>query len=215
VTIRPEYVTNTPVFTGCAATTTDPCPPHGSSDVVLRTAPDGTAPLVSDIGLRPDGSPSTMRIADHGARAGTGQRYVVAERRGDWTAIWYLGQEAWFYNPAAAPTAVPAAGQEATPKPGRGAIPVYGRPYPEASAYPAGMSAQPIVPLRYVLPAGQSYSVGAVVDSEYYQALTFDGSAVGDRTVVRGTTRYVQVQFGHRLMYLNADDVLLRPSRAG
>ncbi|MEU8324626.1 hypothetical protein AB0C33_40235 [Nonomuraea sp. NPDC048881] len=44
---------------------------------------------------------------DHAARAATGQRYVVAERQGEWTAIWYLGQKAWFRNPASGPVAVP------------------------------------------------------------------------------------------------------------
>jgi hypothetical protein len=45
------------------------------------------------------------------------------------------------------------------------------------------------------------------VASEYYRAKSFDGSWPGDRTVVRGTTRYVQIQFGHRIMFVNAADV--------
>jgi hypothetical protein len=208
VMIKPSFTANRPVYTGCAAAGR-PCPVRRSSEVVLRTAPNPRAPLVADVGLRPNGAPATMAVADTGARAGTGQRYVVAERRGDWTAIWYLGAKAWFSNPASAPTAVRSAGQVATPKPDRTSIPVYGRAYPEAAAYPAGGQVQPIVALPYTLPAGQYYSVGATVAAEYYRAFTVDGSAFGDRTVVRGSTRYVQIQFGHRIMFVDANDVVV------
>ena len=79
--------------------------PHGAS-VWLRTEPH-RAQLIDDIGKRV-GKPSTYSVYDHSARASTGQRYAVAERRGDWTAIWYLGQKAWFHNPPSRPTAIPA-----------------------------------------------------------------------------------------------------------
>ncbi len=85
-----------------------------------------------------------MHISDHGARASAGQTYAVADRQGDWTAIWYLGQKAWFHNPPTAPTAKWAVGLVATPKPGRATVPVYGRAYPEAAAYPAGVPYQAI-----------------------------------------------------------------------
>ncbi|MEV6924354.1 hypothetical protein AB0M46_07585 [Dactylosporangium sp. NPDC051485] len=49
----------------------------------------------------------------------------------------------------------------------------------------------------------------------YYHAVTFDGSGPGDRTVIRGDTRYAQIQFGHRLMYVNLADVQLLPSPLG
>ena len=115
-----------------------PCAPRGSSSVVLRSAPSADAPLVNDIALRPDGTPNTMDVSDHGARASAGQTYALAGRQGDWTAIWYLGQRAWFHNPASAPTASWTVGVVATPKPGRTTIPVYGRAYPEQAAYPDG-----------------------------------------------------------------------------
>ncbi|MFR9758265.1 N-acetylmuramoyl-L-alanine amidase, partial [Streptomyces sp. TR06-5] len=113
-----------------------------SGAVRLHTAPEADAPLVRDIGLRPDGGPSTTDVNDTGARASTGQRYAVAGRQGEWTAIWYLGQKAWFHNPADRPTAVPARGPVVTPKEGRDSVPVYGRAYPEASAYPEGVPVQ-------------------------------------------------------------------------
>ncbi|MFI2708747.1 N-acetylmuramoyl-L-alanine amidase [Micromonospora sp. NPDC018662] len=224
VTIDPDFATNRPAFVGCnqqppgVPTPTPPaapCPSRGSSAVVLRTAPSADAPLVNDLGLRPDGTPDTMYISDHGARASAGQTYAVAGRQGDWTAIWYLGQKAWFHNPAAAPTARWATGFVVTPRPGKATIPVYGRAYPEQAAYPETIPYQAISPLQYTLAAGQRYAVGGVLPGEYYRAVSYDGSAPGDRTVVRGKNRYVQVQFGHRIMFVNLDDVLILPSPLG
>jgi hypothetical protein len=215
VTIDPDYASNRPAFTGCTGPSTRPCPLHGSSAVILRTAPAANAPLVKDIGLHPNGAPSTMVISDHGARASAGQVYALADIQGDWTAIWYLGQKAWFSNPVAAPTATWATGLVAVPKAGRSSIPVYGRAYPEAAAYPAGVPVQAIVPLQYSFPAGQRYAVGGTVTGQYYRAVTFDGSSPGDWTVISGSMRYVQVQFGHRVMFLNLDDVDIVPANIG
>jgi hypothetical protein len=214
VRIDPDFATNRPAFTGCV-TAGVPCPSRGSSAVILHNAPSHTAPLVNDIALRPNGTPNTMHISDHGARASTGQTYAIADRQGDWTAIWYLGQKAWFYNPADAPTAKWTVGLVATPKPGKATIPVYGRAYPEAAAYPAGVPYQTISPLQYTLSAGQRYAVGNVLPGEYYRATTFDGSSPGDWTVIRGENEYVQIQFGHRVMFVNRDDVQLLPSPVG
>jgi hypothetical protein len=150
-----------------------------------------------------------MSVYDHSARASTGTKYAVADRSGDWTAIWYLGQKAWFHNPASAPTAVPARGQVVTPKPGRTSVPVYGRAYPEPEAYPPGVPVQAVTPLQYTFPAGQRYTVGHGPATEYYFATTFDTS---NHTVVRGKTRYLQVQFGHRVMFVKADDVQVLPA---
>ncbi|MEV4753885.1 peptidoglycan recognition family protein [Micromonospora sp. NPDC049559] len=214
VTIDPDFATNRPAFTGCD-TAGVPCPSRGSSSVILHSAPSADAPLVNDLGLRPDGTPDTMHISDHGARASAGQTYAVADRRGDWTAIWYLGQKAWFHNPPSAPAAKWSTGLVVTPKPGRATIPVYGRAYPEQAAYPAGVPYQAITPLQYTLAAGQRYAVGAVLPSEYYRAVTFDGSSPGDWTVIRGDTTYVQIQFGHRIMFVNLADVQILPSPVG
>ncbi|MFE0201585.1 N-acetylmuramoyl-L-alanine amidase, partial [[Kitasatospora] papulosa] len=129
VTIRPDYDRHQPVYTGCAKAG-DTCAPHGSAAVRLHTAPDDSAPLVKDAGLRPGGGESTTGVNDTGARATTGQQYAVAERRGDWTAIWYLGQKAWFHNPRTRPTAVGARAALVTPREGLAEVPVYGRAYP-------------------------------------------------------------------------------------
>ncbi|MET9803090.1 peptidoglycan recognition family protein [Streptomyces sp. NPDC006368] len=203
VTIRPAYTAHRPEYTGCV-TAGQACAPHGSGAVRLRTEPRDDAPLVRDVGLRPGGEASTTGVNDTGARASTGQRYAVAERRGEWTAIWYLGQKAWFHNPPARPTAIGARARLVTPREGLAEIPVYGRAYPEASAYPAGVPVQAVSPLPYTLPAGQRYVTGGRTPGEYYFAPGFD--TAGHR-VVRGQEEYHRIQFGHRVAFVKASDV--------
>ncbi|MCW2902686.1 MAG: Negative regulator of beta-lactamase expression-like protein [Streptosporangiaceae bacterium] len=210
VMILPDYETNVVAYTGCdAAHASDPCPAHGGGSIMLRTEPRADAPLVKDIGKHPPAGAATMSVYDHSARAATGQRYAVAGRQGEWTAIWYLGQKAWFHNPKDGPTAVGARGFLATPKPGVASVPVYGRAYPEAEAYPQGVPVQNLVPMQYTFAAGQSYPVGGAETGEYYYATTFDRS---DHTVVRGKLRYYEIQFGHRVFYVKAGDVRLIPA---
>lgn len=203
VTIRPEYSAHQPVYTGCVKAG-EVCAPHGSGAVRLHTAPSADAPLVKDIGLRPGGQDSTTGVNDTGARASTGQSFAVADRLGDWTAIWYLGQKAWFHNPRNEATAVNARGLVLTPREGLAEVPVYGRAYPEASAYPAGVPVQAVSPLPYKLLAGQRYVVGDRTPGEYYFAPVFDSSG---HTVVRGQEEYYQIQFGHRVAFVKAADV--------
>ncbi|MEU3791426.1 N-acetylmuramoyl-L-alanine amidase [Streptomyces fructofermentans] len=210
VTVLPEFREHQPEFTGCV-TRGVPCAAHGSSAVRLRTEPREDAPLVKDIGLRPGGGDSTTDVNDVGSRVSTGQRYAVAGREGDWTAIWYLGQKAWFRNPSAQPTAVNASGPVVTPKDGLTEIPVYGRAYPEKEAYPEGVPVQSVSPLPYKLPAGQRYAVGGKVPGEYFYSPTFD---TAPHRVVRGEDMYYEIQFGHRVAFVRAADVrLLRSAR--
>jgi N-acetyl-anhydromuramyl-L-alanine amidase AmpD len=211
VTIKPDFDTNQPPFTDCDAPGV-PCAPRGSSSVILRTEPRDDAPLVKDIGLHPDGGDSTMAVWDHGSRVDAGTQYAVADRAGDWIAIWYLGQKAWFRSPRSDRTALWARGLVATPRDGLAPIPVYGRAYPEAAAYPPEIPVQAVVPLQYTLPAGQRYVVGQALRGEYYWATTFDAA---NHRVVRGRDLYFQIQFGHRTAYVKASDVRLRPSWRG
>ncbi|KUL38429.1 amidase [Streptomyces sp. NRRL F-4489] len=210
VTIRPSYDRNRPVYTGCEKAGT-PCPEHGSTAVRLHTAPSDSAPLIQDIGLHPDGAATTTGVNDTAARATTGQRFAVAGRSGDWTAIWYLGQQAWFRNPRSHPTAVDAKGLVATPKAGRAEIPVYGRAYPEKEAYPSQVPVQSVTPLPYRLLSGQRYAVGGKVRADYLYAPTFD---IARHAVVRGEDVYYEIQVGHRVGYVRAADVDVRPSES-
>ncbi|MET7453392.1 N-acetylmuramoyl-L-alanine amidase [Streptomyces sp. NPDC005574] len=205
VTIRPDYAGNQPEYTGCV-TSGQPCAAHGSSEVRLYSGPGETYPLIKDIGL---GTTPTTGVNDLSSRVSTGQQYAVAGQDGDWTAIWYLGQKAWFRNPAAAPAAVNATGLVVTPKDGAADVPVYGRAYPEASAYPAEVPAQAVSPLPYRLPAGQEYVVGDKVPGEYYYAVTF---STDSHRVVTGQDLYYEIQFGHRVAFVRAADVRVAPS---
>ncbi|MFF3816824.1 N-acetylmuramoyl-L-alanine amidase [Streptomyces bluensis] len=210
VTIAPDFAKNRPAFTGCV-TKGEPCAVHGSSAVRLHTQPAESSPLVQDIGLRPDGSASTIDVNDIGSRVSTGQQYAVAGREGDWTAIWYLGQKAWFRNPKAQPTAVSASGTVVTPRKGLTEIPVYGRAYPEAGAYPEGVPVQSVSPLPYKLLQGQRYVAGDRGPGEYFYSPTFD---TAPHRVVVGKDQYVEIQFGHRVAYVRAADVLVLPAGA-
>ncbi|CAM5681559.1 N-acetylmuramoyl-L-alanine amidase OS=Streptomyces fumanus OX=67302 GN=GCM10018772_55230 PE=4 SV=1 [Streptomyces fumanus] len=200
VTIRPDYASNRPVYTGCASAGV-PCPAHGSSEVRLYSDHDETAPLIRDPGL---GTAPGTGVNDLSSRVSTGQQFAVADRWGDWTAIWYLGQKAWFRDPPERRTAVPAKGTLVTPRAGLASAPVYGRAYPEAAAYPAGVPVQSVSPLPYRLPAGQAYVVGDEVPGEYYYAVTYDEES---HRVVRGQDRYYEIQYGHRVAFVRAADV--------
>ncbi|UJW33489.1 N-acetylmuramoyl-L-alanine amidase [Saccharothrix sp. AJ9571] len=210
VTIAPDFATNKPAFEFCEKNV-PLCPARGSTSVILRTEPRADAPLLKDIGLHPQTGQSTMHVSDVGSRVDSGQQYAVAEVRGDWTAVWYLGQKGWFHNPAGAKTAKPAQGKVVTPKPGVQSVQIWGGAYPEAAAYPEHITPRDFIPLPYTMPAGQRYTLGLITDSEYYYAVDFDSS---DHQVVRGETKFVQVQFGHRIAYVKADDVRILPSWA-
>ncbi len=99
-----------------------------------------------------------------------------------------------------------ATGAVVTPKDGLTEIPVYGRAYPEASAYPAGIPAQAVSPLPYKLLADQKYVAGEKVRGEHYYAVTFDTAA---HRVVVGKDLYYEIQFGHRVAFVRAADVRL------
>ncbi|MEU6375958.1 N-acetylmuramoyl-L-alanine amidase [Streptomyces sp. NPDC046909] len=206
VTIRPDYTSNQPVYTGCV-TKDVPCAAHGSSEVRLYSGPGENYPLIKDIGR---GTTPTTGVNDISSRVSTGQQYAVADRDGDWTAIWYLGQTAWFKNPKKDPAAVPASGLVVTPKAGLKEIPVYGRAYPEASAYPTGVPAQAVSPLPYKVLENQKYVVGDKVPGEYYYAVTF---TTDSHKVVVGKDLYYEIQYGHRVAFVRAADVDVQVSR--
>ena len=208
VTIDPNFATNKPPVSDCSSGTCQRLPKQPADFVYLHTQPSSGAPLLSDPELYPGGAAGTIRDSDWGDKAPTGEKYVVAGQRGNWTGIWYAGEIGWFYNP-------PGAGQTArytsalviTPKPGRTSVPVYGSAFPEASAYPKVVPVQPNTPLVYKILPGQEYvTTGAVPDDNYY-AVTFNSSKPDDHTVITGQTRYYQIVYNHRLFYVKAADV--------
>ncbi|MGZ8742089.1 MAG: N-acetylmuramoyl-L-alanine amidase [Nocardioides sp.] len=208
VTVAPGFHDNAQKVTGCESDGT--CDAQGSNFVYLRTEPRADAPLVKDIGLRPDGSSSTTHVSDIGARAAAGQKFEVAQREGDWLGVWWLGDIAWIHSPKTDPVVLPSQGAVVEPA-GDAEVPVYGRAYPESSAYPAEIRDQGVVPLQYTLKPGQAYVLADdTVSTDYYYAKTFDDSLAGDHTVVRGDEKYYQIWFGHRIAYVKASDVQVR-----
>lgn len=213
VRITPGFADNRQPVTGCSKKGKS-CNPQGTNFVSLHTKPSKDSKLVKDIGLHPDGSHSTTDIADVGARAAAGQEYAMADRRGDWSAIWYLGQKAWFHDPAGDRNVTPIRGKLVVPRPGVKKVKTYGRAYPESSAYPDRIPDQGTASLDYTLPAGQSAVLtDAHPSTDYYQAATYDGKPPKDHIDIRGTTKYLQISIGHRVAYVKASDVRVVPAR--
>ncbi|MEJ7741459.1 MAG: N-acetylmuramoyl-L-alanine amidase [Nocardioidaceae bacterium] len=199
--------------TGGGAQTPAPCRTDANF-VTLRQSPSHFAPLVEDAGLHEVGTPSTTTVSDIGARAAAGHEFVVAGRVGNWTAVWYLGDMAWFHDPKGARNSKPVRGWQVEARPGVDSVPVYGRAYPEETAYPGTIPYQTLAPLQYTMDPGQSYVVGDVdIQTDYYYAKTYDDSLPGDHTQVVGDDVYYEIWFGHRMAYVRAADVILTRAR--
>jgi N-acetyl-anhydromuramyl-L-alanine amidase AmpD len=203
VTINPDFETNRQPLTYCY--TADDCrevPAQPSNFVYLHTAPSLDAPYVSNPYI--DDEPTHAN--NWANKAVTGQQFYRAGHQGDWDAIYFSGQVAWFYNPHRKNT-VRGSGMLITPKAGRVSIPVYGRAYPEAAAYPSGTTPQSIVPI-YEMPAGQIYVAAQRIKGDYYWAPTYAPTLEeSDHVVVGGETKYYQIFFNHRFAFVMASDV--------
>jgi N-acetyl-anhydromuramyl-L-alanine amidase AmpD len=208
--VAPGFADNQQTVTGCVEAGVA-CDPQGSNFVYVHAEPSSTSPLVTDIGLHPDGSPSTTDVADIGARLSAGQRVVVTGRENGWASLWYLGQQGWVHSPRSQPVLHRVSARTVVSDAGQASVPVYGRAYPEQDAYPEQIPYQTVVPLQYSIPAGQAYVLAdSSVPTDYYYAKTFDDSLPLDHTVVRGQDRYYEIWFGHRLALVRADDVHIR-----
>jgi hypothetical protein len=168
--------------------------------------------LLGDPLLHPGGGPGTTQIDDWSDKAVTGHRYVVAGQQGEWTAIWFGGQKAWFDNPRGAYTLVDYAATVHAP----GTVNLYGRAFPRQSEYPAAIPFDPSwtpTPLTgWTLPAGQSYAVVGVEQASNYYA-RFDAAGVpGNHTLVTGADRYLVIDYNHRYLFVKAGDVVLTPA---
>src|SRR5204862_6300495 len=111
-------------------------------------------------------------------------------RSGDWTAIWYGGQEAWFQDDG---VSIPGHGLLVTPKAGLASIPVYGR------AYPSSVST---AKLGYTIPAGQVYVASDLVGADYYSASTYN--APQTYSLVRSDEQFYEISFNHRIAFVRA-----------
>lgn len=174
-----------------------------SNFLFVRTAPSHTAPLFGDQAIH-SGGPGTDRINDWGNTVQAGQKFVVAGKKGEWTAIWYSGSKVWFHNPKGANT-IPTRGNvtivRSSPDTSLPPVKVYGSSYPDASEYPAGLSPSTQSSLSmYTIPAGQAYVADA-------PAAPTDDYFKSSGTVVIGSKSMYTIQYNHRTALVYADDV--------
>ncbi|QCV88951.1 N-acetylmuramoyl-L-alanine amidase [Acidipropionibacterium jensenii] len=214
VRILPGFDTNTQPLTGKDGDAGAGYPAGtGMNFVTLHTAPDDSSPIYTDAGLHQNGTAGSSYVSDMGGRAAAGCDYAVAAVKGDWTAIWYLGDKVWFRNPRRRPTAavVWLGARVVTPKRGRTSIPVYGVAFPEASAYPNPEDAKELAPLIYTLKPGQAYVLhDADIPADYYKAWTYSAATPGDHVDIVGKLKYYMIGVGHRIGYVLSTDVDIR-----
>jgi hypothetical protein len=210
VTIDPAFANNKPTVTDCSGGSCVTLPAQPANFVYLRTGPHASYPLLGDSLLHPGGSGTTVD-SDWGDKATIEQTFVYAGRSGNWTAIWFAGQKAWFYNPTGTyQKARYTNGQVITPRAGLASIPVYGAAYPEKSAYPSVVPVTKVQKLSYTIPPGQEYPTIGVVPTDYYYAATINSSLPDDHTVIIGKTAYYQISFNHRKFFVKAKDVMVK-----
>ncbi len=129
----------------------------------------------------------------------------MAERSGEWLAIWFDGKKAWLRDPDGKNTA-PAEDAELV-RAQRDRIPTYGRAAPTAGEYPEGVEPTELEPLPYEVPAGQSYVKGPEAKAKDYH-VAFDGADdPNNHKVVHGSEEFVQISFNHRWVYVKKADI--------
>ncbi len=198
---------NEPKTTQCPSCAAIPAQP--ANFVYLHTSPSG--PLLSDPYVHSSGAEGTTVVSDWGDKLVAGEDFVVAGVSGDWTQVWYEGRGAWFWNPRGSYTQPVTGGpmKLVTPAAGKATVPVWGRAYPDASAYPSTVDAQPVTALtKYAMTAGQEYVTSGVPETgDFYNTVNINGDGTGDRVLVTGTTQYYPIRYNHRLAYVRTSDV--------
>lgn len=210
VTIDPVWSANKPTVTDYRNGRWVKLPSQPANFVYLRTGPGSSHPLIADPVLYPNGGVGTTHDSDWGDKATTGQRFAFAGQRGNWTAIWFAGRKAWFYNPPGRQQkARYQGGYVITPKAGLSSIPVYGAAYPSKSAFPARVKPPPSARITpYAIKAGQQYPVArSLTATDYFYAPTWNYSYPHDHTVIIGKTGYYQISFNHRKFFVRASQV--------
>ncbi|MER5389055.1 N-acetylmuramoyl-L-alanine amidase [Saccharopolyspora sp. NPDC002686] len=206
VTIFPRFDTNRPVVTECPPE--EECrelPSQPANFLYLRSEPRDDAPLLGSPSVHPDGSPGTTKIEDWSAKATVGRQYAVAERRGDWLALWFDGKKAWLRDPDGVNTAPADDAELVTPV--RDGVKTYGMALPDAGDYPDGLEPRVIKPLPYELPLGQVYVAGRAGRAIDYN-VGYDGvNDPNNHEVVIGRDTYVPVSYNHRWVYVKESDL--------
>ncbi|MFF0427964.1 N-acetylmuramoyl-L-alanine amidase [Streptomyces sp. NPDC004520] len=199
VTIAPTYGKNPQPVTVCAPTCRTQTQP--SNLLYVRTEPRDDAPLVSDLALHPDGSAGTDQIDDWGSTVVWGQEFVVADVRGDWTAIWFGGQKGWIHNPAGVNTRLAPDARIVRPASGVKSVSLYATAYPRADEYPQEVPASEQTRFdMYAFPQGQAYVAAPTpVDADDF----FPATPTRPEVVVTGDQKYEVIQYNRRLATVN------------
>jgi len=182
---------------------------QGANFVYLRTSPSPTAPYITN----PYMSGDPLCANNWANKAVSGQTFYRFDISvANWDGIYFSGQQAWFYNPGHNTYTIAGQGIVVQPK-GHAAISVYGRAYPERSAYPRGITVQTVSAIsNYKIPVGQRYVAFGPFKSDYYYApnyiTTLQGSVNQD---IVGQTQYYQIFFNHRFAFAQASDVAVVP----
>ncbi|MFJ3764687.1 N-acetylmuramoyl-L-alanine amidase [Streptomyces sp. NPDC090082] len=146
--------------------------------------------------------------SNYGNKVRAGGRYVVADTRADWTAIWYAGQKAWFYNPGGQYTVPVPDATTVKLRAGLASAKVFGRSFPETAAYTAAGLTPPGDEndslSKFTFAPGQAYvKAGPAVKGD-----DWFGSA--QKNVV-GSTLYVPIRFHHKIVWVQQSDVTEAP----
>ncbi|RLQ94057.1 N-acetylmuramoyl-L-alanine amidase [Falsibacillus albus] len=200
VTLKPHFETNKQIVDVEDGNLRE----HSTNFVYLYTEPSFDAPTITDAAL-PDARYD--EALNWGNKAEAGQTYVLADSQGDWDAIWYAGQKAWFYNPHNKNSVEGKMLKMVTPKEGIDSIPVYGAAWPEESAYPEDVTPKSLLPLQYSITAGQVYAAEEKVKGDYYNAKVYTLSPYGVHKMVYGNEEYYRIHFNHRYAFVKASDV--------
>ncbi|MFJ4341436.1 N-acetylmuramoyl-L-alanine amidase [Streptomyces sp. NPDC088915] len=181
--------------------------PRPSNFVYLHTEPSTASATLTD----PYFSSLWTLGSNYGNKVRAGGLYVVAETRGDWTAVWYAGQKAWFQNPGGQYT-VPVSGATTVKvAAGLSSATVYGRAFPETAAYTAAGLQPPANDgaylTKFTFAPGQAYVKAgpAVKGDEWF------GSA--QKNVI-GSTLYVPIRFHHKIVWVKQSEVTEAPGAA-
>ncbi|MFH9721669.1 N-acetylmuramoyl-L-alanine amidase [Streptomyces sp. NPDC017254] len=204
VRVVPPFTTaNQPTLTtGSAAV-----PARPSNFGYLYTSPSTSATTLKD----PYFSSLWSEGSNYGNKVRAGGSYVVAEARTDWTAIWFAGEKAWFYNPGGQYT-VPVNGATTVKlKSGTASTKVFGRSFPDTAAYTAaGLEApgdenDPLS--KFTFASGQAYVKAgpAVAGDDWF------GSAQKN---VTGSTLFVPIRFHHKITWVKQSDIVEAPGAA-
>lgn len=172
----------------------------GTNFVYLHQSPSFSSKFITNANFKA-GKSGTTEEPDWSDKAVYGQQFVKAGQKGDWTAIYYDGKKAWFYNPGDK-NVTNASGTVITAK--NSTADVFGGAYPPAAELNNhGFKSAALKPFAK-LKQGQKYVVGGIYTADYYNSTLNDET---EEQYFTGKEHYVQIQFNHRIAFVKQSEV--------